>query len=269
MPDTNALQELLGTLPEGSEDIATQITSTFDTLVQSTVASSVADAIEKEVAGLRKKNGELLGKNKTLKEHQLPDGFDADKYNTLLAAEDKREHKALEDEKAWDKLREKLIEKHQEELTGQAGTVKHLRGALDKVLVDNLATSAISKAEGNVALLLPHVKASLTVVEKDGEYITRVLDAEGTPRIDDKGEAFSVTALVNEMKANDTFAPAFMNPNSGGGAGGSGSGAGGAGTQANPFKKGTDAHNLTNQAIMKRDQPELAIAMAKAAGVTL
>ena len=220
MPDTIALQEILATLPEGSEELATQITSTFDDLLQSTVTASVATAVETEVAGLKKKNGELLGKNKALKETQLPNGFDAERYQNLIDAESAREHKSLEDKQAWDKLREKLIEKHQDERKQDSTANKMLRGALDKVLVDNLATSAISKAEGNVALLLPHVKSYLTVVEKDGEFVTRVLDSEGTPRIDDKGEAFSVTALVNEMKANDTFAPAFTNPNSGGGAGG-------------------------------------------------
>lgn len=270
MPDTSPLAELLTGLPEGSEDLATQITSTFDTLVQSTVASSVAAAIETEVAGLKKKNSELLGKNKNLKDNQIPDGFDATKYQDMLDAESAREHKVLEDKQAWDKLREKLIGKHDEAMLGQAGEVKVLRKALDTVLVDNLATSAISEAQGNVALLLPHVKSALTVVEADGEFTTRVLDSDGTPRLDDKGEAFSVTALVNEMKANDTFAPAFFNPNSGGGAGGASGGAGGAtGAIPNPFKKGTAAYNLTNQAIMKRDQPEMAVAMAKAAGVKL
>ena len=242
----------------------------FDTQVQSTVDTTLAAAIEREVSGLKKKNGELLGKNKTLKDNQLPDGFDSKRYQSLLDAESAREHKDLEDKQAWDKLREKMQETHKLERKQDADLNSVLRGALDTVLVDNLATSAISKAEGNVALLLPHVKSHLTVVEKDGEFATRVLDADGTPRINEKGEAFSVTALVNEMKANDTFAPAFSNPNSGGGAGGSGSGAGGApGAQSNPFKKGTDAYNLTNQAKMKRENPELATAMAKAAGVTL
>lgn len=102
-----------------------------------------------------------------------------------------------------------------------------LSNGLSKRIKDDAAKDAIVKAKGNDTLLMPHVIKFLKVVEEDGaegkEYVAQVLDKKGQPRMDSKGEPFTVSALVAELKGQAEFAGAFE----GSGASGSGAGAGG------------------------------------------
>lgn len=56
---------------------------------------------------------------------------------------------------------------------------KQLLKNLEEELVDARATAAISKLEGDVDLLLPHVKRAVQVKEEDGRFVPRVLDDDG------------------------------------------------------------------------------------------
>jgi hypothetical protein len=110
--------------------------------------------------------------------------------------------------------------------------VKALNGVVERYLIDAQATAAIAEAKGVPALLLPHVKQAVKVVEEDGDYKVRVVDAAGNPRVNAKGEYLSIADLVSEMRQSEVFGRAFE------GTGHSGSGAGqGSGFQGSGQKK--------------------------------
>lgn len=81
--------------------------------------------------------------------------------------------------------------------------------AIEKHLVDAQATAAIAELKGVPALLLPHVKSSVRVIEEGGEYSVRVVDANGNPRVNAQGDYLSIKDLVSEMRQSDIFGRAF------------------------------------------------------------
>lgn len=91
-----------------------------------------------------------------------------------------------------------------------------LTGQIRKLLVDNVAQGLAGEISTVPELMLPHLKARLTIEEVDGQHITRVLDSEG------KASASSVNDLKAEFLANKAFAPIIAaSKASGGGASGS------------------------------------------------
>ena len=110
---------------------------------------------------------------------------------------------------------------------------------------------------------MPHLKDQVKTVLQDGKFITHVVDAQGEQRVSDDGKAFGIKDLVAEAKANEKFAPAFPDLNSGSGKGPNSNSGGG--SNVNPWK--ADTKNITAQAKMNKDNPALAQQMKKAAGV--
>lgn len=92
--------------------------------------------------------------------------------------------------------------------------------------MDAQATAAIAAAKGAAALLLPHVKARVKVIEDGGKHVVRVTDEKGEPRNDARGQPLSIAAFVEEMRASEVFGRAFEATGAGGG-GMPGTGSGG------------------------------------------
>lgn len=125
----------------------------------------------------------------------------------------------------FDKLKAQMVEQHKTELAKKDTTVAAMRGHLERFLVDAQATTAISELKGVPALLLPHVKAAVKVVDDGDAFAVRVVDANGNPRVNGKGEFLSIRDLVDEMRQNEVFGRAFEPTGAtGSGAGGSGGG---------------------------------------------
>ena len=99
---------------------------------------------------------------------------------------------------------------------------------LERRLIDADATAAIAAAKGVPALLLPHVRASVKVIEEDGDFKVQVVDAQGNPRVNGKGEFLSIADLVGEMRQSDVYGRAFEPTGTTGGGATGGSGGGGA-----------------------------------------
>jgi hypothetical protein len=138
----------------------------------------------------------------------------------LLAAQEQAERDKLTKAGEWDKLRGQMTEQHQQELTKREETAKALRVKLERHLVDGAAATAIAAAnpsKGGVELLLPHVKARVKVIDENGDFVVRVVDAAGNPRVNGKGEFLSIADLVGEMRQSEVFAPAFLAPPASGG----------------------------------------------------
>lgn len=140
-------------------------------------------------------------------------------------------HQRTEEDKAikggeFDKLRSQMLTAHQAELGKKDGRIDALTRAIHGRIVDADATAAIAAAKGVPALLLPHVRAQVKVVEEDGEFVARVVDQAGNPRVNGKGDFLSIADLVSEMRQSDVFGRAFE-PTGTTGSGATGSSGGG------------------------------------------
>lgn len=141
------------------------------------------------------------------------------------AAEDER--KRLESKGEWDKLKEQLTQQHAAALAEKDKTIDEKDHAIEEFLIDSRATDAIAKNDGNVTLLLPHVKSRVRVAQNEGKYSVQVLAEDGkTPLIDGKGNLITIEDFVKSLRENEIFQMAFK------ARGGTGSGASGGGTTA-------------------------------------
>jgi hypothetical protein len=144
-------------------------------------------------------------------------GKTPEEIQALVEAAAQAERDKLTKAGDFDKLRQQMNDAHTAELDKERGTSKAMRVQLEKYLVDAAAATALAAAKGNAELLLPHVKARVKVIEENGEFAVRVVDAGGNPRVNGKGEFLSMTDLVDEMRQSDVYAPAFLAPAASGG----------------------------------------------------
>lgn len=143
-------------------------------------------------------------------------GRSPEEIESLIAEQDKiaEERSKAEEEKAakageWDKLKAQMNDKHQTELKSKDDSISNMRKSLEKHLVDAAATSAIAAEKGVADLLLPHVQRHVKVVEEDGEFVVKVVDAKGDPRVNGKGDPLTISDLVKEMKESEVYGRAF------------------------------------------------------------
>lgn len=194
----------------------------------------VAQLVADRNAALEANRNQLLQEAKAAKKQlDAYKGVDPVKYRELEAAAAEAERKQAEATGDWKTREAQLLAKTQQEIEAREGTIKGLKGALERRLVDAEATAALAEAKGSPKVLLPHIKAHVRVTEEDGEYVVQVVDAKGNPRIGDaKGNPMTIAQLVAEMKEDPEFARNFDGTgSSGGGASRSTASGGGGGTQ--------------------------------------
>lgn len=76
-------------------------------------------------------------------------------------------------------------------------------------LITTRATEALLKAGGSVELLMPHIRAAVTLVEEEGAPSLRIIDTDGSLREKSEGVPLTVEDLVAEMRSSPVFARAF------------------------------------------------------------
>jgi hypothetical protein len=134
--------------------------------------------------------------------------IDPEKYQSLLDQEHDAEQKRLEKAGEWEKMREQMSTQHAKDIQKERDEAARLRGQLEHVQIDSKVVEAISKAEGNVELLKPHVRSRLQLNPED--FTTVVLDSDGrTPKVDGDGNPVTIDTLISEMRKSDTYAGAF------------------------------------------------------------
>lgn len=171
--------------------------------------TTLKSALEKE----RKAARDAVGMTKAWKDL----GKTPEEIAALVAAHEQAEKDKLKKAGEWDKLRHQMDEQHQQALAKEAEKANAYRSKLERTLVDAAGARALAEAKGNTELLLPHLKARVKVIEENGELEVRVVDAQGNPRVNAKGEFLSIPDVVSEMRQSDTFAPGFLAPNASGG----------------------------------------------------
>lgn len=245
---------------------------------QKTVDSTLNSEIETAKNGLLNKNQELIDKLKTAKENSLPDGFDMEGYNSYIEDKDKileDKRKAEEDKliasQNWDKLKNDMTNSHENSLTELASNkdkeINLLRSTLDTMLIENVALKEIEKVEGSQVLLMPHIKNNIkTFQDESGKYGTKVVDATGQDRMNaETGNPMKVSELVAEFQANESFAGAFPIQNGGSNTKVKVPG-GNYNSTNNPFDKKGKHYSLTEQAKLRKTNPELAKTLQEATG---
>lgn len=167
-------------------------------------------SLRKTLATERRRKTEAEGKLAAFKDRK-PEDFD------VLSVELESLRKANPNEKAAaeiERVKKELSEKGARELTAKDAKIGELSRLIERQMVDTEATGAISRFKGDVALLLPHVRAGLRAVPKDdGRWRTQVVDESGNERISNKAnstDAMSVAEFVESLK--ERFPGAFESP---------------------------------------------------------
>lgn len=229
---------------------------------------------EAYVKGLRSENAKYRTKAKEVEETLAQyDGIDPDEIRKLQDAAKEAETKKLEQAGEWDKLRDQLVETHNDELatkdtviTEKDAVITGLQSEVESIVLSHEIAVQAAIAEAINPQLVEMVAKGMTKVERleDGKRVVRVLDAEGNERVDIKtGEKLTVANLLDEMKQANEYAHLFK-----GGKIGAGSGTEtqfGGKSIDNPWKK--DSFNLTLQGKVIRENPELAQKLKNEAGV--
>jgi hypothetical protein len=191
------------------------------------------DDSEGRIAALKKSLDSAYGeRDKAKKDLQaIADQYkdlDPEKARAALKKIAELDHQTLLDKGEYETLKKQLVEQHENEkkqLVEKHGTeiktrderIGGLTSALERQLIDAEATLAITEAKGAPVLLLPHLRSQIKVVEENGEFVAKVVDGTGNPRIGDSaGKPMTITQLVEEMKASDQFARAFDASSAGG-----------------------------------------------------
>jgi len=183
-------------------------------------------ALEKErenVANLKRKTKSLEDKF---------GGIDTEEYRTLKEQQREAEEREAEKKGEWEQLKQQMRDQHNEQIAEKDRETARVKQELERHLIDAQATEAINGENGNVTLLLPHVKALVKLKEEDGVFKAQVVDATGTSRVDAEGNPLTIKALVSEMRTQEVYAGAFK-----------GTGSAGGGTPPGDGGEGNDAAN--------------------------
>lgn len=202
-----------------------------ETYTKEQVDALVAERLASEVAGLKNNQAEALKEAKAAKAKLASyEGIDPAEYKALKDAAAEAERKRLQGEGDFKTLEQQLIAKYEQKVEAERGTATRYRSSLEQHLIDAEALRALAEVSDSPALLLPHVKARMKVLEQDGTFAARIVDQDGNVRIG-KGQGsapMTLAELMDEMKQDKQFALAFRGTgSSGGGASKSTGGAGG------------------------------------------
>ena len=177
--------------------------------------------------------------------------IDAEKYQELLDAESQREEAEALKRGEYDKQLLTVKEQQAEELGKRDKREEYLLSVIRASKIDAAVVTALNEVEGNVKIMLPHVKHQMKLVEEDGQFHARVIDEAGTVRVNGEGKLLTAKELVSEMRDSDDFATAFKADVKSGGGTPAGDGTGNEGG-----KKGVIPGDLKRSTMTPRQKVE-------------
>lgn len=127
----------------------------------------------------------------------------------------------------FEAVKKQMLEQHEKEKLSLVADKDKMFGAVKKNLITAAAVAEIAAANGIPELLLPHIENKVNVTQEGEEFKVHILDKDGKPRVNAKGEDLTIKDLVSELKEHATFSHAFK------GSGASGSGASGGNSNNN------------------------------------
>lgn len=199
--------------------------------VQEKLNAQEADNINKEVSGLKNKNDELLGGQKTLKEKLAAyDGIDPEKTRKILADIEKDKDLQMLKDGKLDELVEKRANdykvKYDDKLKGVQTDLEKITGERD-TYKSKFEQHLVGQSVGKVALdakALPTALDDITrramdvfQVTENGELEAR--NADGTLMKTEEGDLLTPARFIEKLKSE---APHYWPPSQSGGLGGDG-----------------------------------------------
>jgi len=171
--------------------------------------------------------------------------IDNEEFKKLKEELQKREAEEAKKRGDYDALEKQLKENHAKEIKELTAQVKALKQALESSFVEAEVTSAIASAKGIPDLLGPIIHKHVKAEEKDGKLHLTVLGLDGKQRFKDgQGAPFTLTDLIAELKANETFGRAFE-----------GTGASGGGTHPGGANVNTSSGCARRDALIAKTEP--------------
>jgi F0F1-type ATP synthase membrane subunit b/b' len=149
-----------------------------------------------------------------------------DRFKDLDPEEARNALSKMDEIKNWDgdqKIQEaveaakrELVKQHKKEKEELENELSNTQDQLTDAIVDTKIVEALTKEEGNVTLLMPHVKQHVRMVKNaDGKFIPEVINDAGEQRIGDSdGSPMTISQYIAEMKTQTTFAAGFPGANS-------------------------------------------------------
>lgn len=178
---------------------------------------------------------------------------------------------------AVEAARQETAAKYQKDLDAAGETLTVRDNEVAELLIDQQATQLLSQLDeksgkpiGNPTLLIPHIKQQVKVVRgEDGKARVQVFNPEtGHERVSmRKGQTGAMTLdelVLDVMREDDRFAPAYSGSGASGTGGAGGAGGNGAGGASNPWLPAS--FNLTEQMRISKDNPQRAELMRREAG---
>lgn len=174
-----------------------------------------------QLSGLKAKADELLSETKRAKQ-QLKDfeGFNPAEFKKLKEAADQAERDRATAAGDFKALEQQLVSKYESSLKAADTEKADMQRAMESHLIDAAAANELARHSDTPRLLMPHVRAMMKVVKEEGQFVSRIVDpATGTVRIG-KGQGttpMTLSELIDEMRSNPEYAPAFRGTGSSGG----------------------------------------------------
>lgn len=180
------------------------------------------------VTALKTTVGKLRGNEKKL---QMDLTALQEKFEDIDPDEARTAIKKYDEVKNWDgdqKVREavdaskkELVKAHKKQVEQLEGELADSQDQLTDAIVDTKVVEALQKEEGNVELLLPHVKKHVRMAKNStGKWIPEVINDANEPRVGDSdGNPMTITQFIQEIKTQKTFAACFPGANSTGSGG--------------------------------------------------
>jgi hypothetical protein len=141
---------------------------------------------------------ELADQKKLLKQFE---GVDLAKYQELQQAQDAAEQRKLEEQQKWGDLKQQLEQK----VKAHSDERDSWKSQYENLTVETAIANAYYKAGGvdaeSLELLMPKAKAFVKLGE--GNKIG-VVDVDGTQKLTDKGNPYSLGDLMGEFASSDT-----------------------------------------------------------------
>lgn len=162
------------------------------------------------VAGIKTNRDTILSEKRAITEKYKD--IDLDAYNAWKQDQEKQKTQQQKDKNDWDAREASLKESHGKELQKEKDRNLSIFKALDKQLIENTTIAALTDAKvvpAKVKVLMPHIKNQLKVIEADGEFVARVVDASGKVRYQN-GVEMTIAQLVGEFKSDEAFSDCFL-----------------------------------------------------------
>lgn len=124
--------------------------------------------------------------------------------------DDKDADESRVDRKELEKQRKTLEQKYQKELDQIRAEKEGMQKRLETTLIESAARDAIRAEKGVPELILDQVvKSSVLVQNERGGYDVRIVDDNGEPDFNDRGEYMTIQEKVQSLKNHEIFGRAF------------------------------------------------------------